>query len=144
MVGEYTGFEKYYWWLQDLCSKLKLDNVLFPGLVDYDDLIDYYRAADLFVCLSQHEGFCVPLIEAMYFGIPVLALGKTAVPYTMKNAGLVISEIDYWKIAELMGIMLEDNDLRKKILQKQDEVYRYYQSFDLDTNLKTHLKPYLK
>ncbi|OGL48716.1 MAG: hypothetical protein A2161_05500 [Candidatus Schekmanbacteria bacterium RBG_13_48_7] len=144
MVGEYAGFEKYYWWLQDLCSKLKLDNVLFPGLVDYDDLIDYYRAADLFVCLSQHEGFCVPLVEAMYFRIPVIALGKTAVPDTMKNAGLVITEIDYWKIAELMGIMLEDSELRDRVLKKQDEVYRYYQSFDLDSNLKIHLKPYLK
>jgi len=144
MVGEYTGFEKYYWFLQDLCTRLKLDNVIFPGLVEYDDLIEYYRNAHLFACLSRHEGFCVPLLEAMYFRIPVLALGETAVPGTLRNSGLVVTSIDYLQIAELMQMVLEDTELRKNILEKQDEVYKYYDSFDLESVLSTFLKPFLK
>jgi glycosyltransferase involved in cell wall biosynthesis len=143
MVGEYRGFEKYYWWLEELCRNLKLDNVMFPGLVEYTELIAYYRTADLFVCLSQHEGFCVPLLEAMYFGVPILALEATAVPYTLRDAGLTVTSIDYWKISELMMLLLENEELRNHILKKQDEVIEYYRSFDLASELKRLLAPLL-
>ena len=53
-------------------------------------LVSYYRGADVFVCLSRHEGFCVPLLEAMWHGVAVVALGSSAVPETLGGAGVVL------------------------------------------------------
>lgn len=64
--------------------------VTLTGSVSQAALVSYYRGADVFVCLSQHEGFCVPLLEAMWHRVPVVALGTSAVPETLGPAGLVL------------------------------------------------------
>jgi glycosyltransferase involved in cell wall biosynthesis len=66
------------------------DAVVLTGSVPQAALVSYYRGADVFVCLSEHEGFCVPLLEAMWHGVPVVALGATAVPETVGSAGVVL------------------------------------------------------
>ena len=70
LVGDYRGHERYFQRLLEMVDYLRLDEVVFTGQVDDDELISCYRVADLFLCLSEHEGFCVPLQEAMVFGVP--------------------------------------------------------------------------
>jgi glycosyltransferase involved in cell wall biosynthesis len=66
------------------------DAVVLAGSVPQAALVSYFRGADVFVCLSEHEGFCVPVLEAMWHGVPVVALGSSAVPETVASAGLVL------------------------------------------------------
>jgi len=69
--------------------------------------------------MSEHEGFCVPLLEAMYFDIPVLAYGSCAVPYTMGGSGLVFDDKDPRLVARLLHKALSDEALRLEILTGQ-------------------------
>jgi glycosyltransferase involved in cell wall biosynthesis len=66
------------------------DAITFAGSVDDAQLGAYYDAADVFVCLSQHEGFLVPVLEAMAHGVPVVALATGAVPETVRDAGVLL------------------------------------------------------
>ena len=79
LVGDYRGHEKYYDRLQDLVRERGAQEVVFTGPVDDDELRAAYSCADLFLCLSEHEGFCVPLLEAMAFDVPVVAFDTGAV-----------------------------------------------------------------
>jgi glycosyltransferase involved in cell wall biosynthesis len=77
--------------LEHLVTALGLGEcVTLTGSVSQAALVSYYRAADVFVCLSQHEGFCVPLLEAMWHAVPVVALVSSAVPETLGPAGVLL------------------------------------------------------
>ena len=71
-----------------------LSHVHFIGHVSDEELVAYYEIADLFLCASEHEGFCVPLVEAFYKQVPVLAYAATAVPATMDGAGVLYDDKD--------------------------------------------------
>ncbi len=70
------------------------------GPVSAGALAAYYRAADVYVCLSEHEGFCVPLLESMHFGVPIVAFGVTAVPETLADAGICLPDKSPALVAE--------------------------------------------
>ena len=79
----------------DRCStEMPKERFLFVGEVTDDELAAYYRTADVYISLSEHEGFCVPLIEAMAADVPVLAYAAGAVPDTLGGAGVVFSPKD--------------------------------------------------
>ena len=80
LVGSYSGFENYLAMLQALIARLGTPDVHFLGHVSNEELTALYDVADLFLCASEHEGFCVPIIEAFYKRVPVLAYAATAVP----------------------------------------------------------------
>jgi L-malate glycosyltransferase len=80
--------------------------------VSGDELEAYYRAADVFVSASDHEGFCVPLAEAMGHGVPIVAYGVTAVPETMGDAGLALPDKSPVPFATAVGRVLRDARLR--------------------------------
>ncbi len=93
-------------------------DVIIPGSISDDEMAACYRDADVFASLSDHEGFGVPLVEAMSFGIPILAHKSSAVTETVGNAGLMIDKAD--KISLLRGLerIIKDNDLRTDLNQK--------------------------
>lgn len=68
------------------------DAVEFAGAVSEEELTALYNNADVFVCMSEHEGFCVPIVEAMASGVPVIAHGAAAVPETVGDAGIVLHD----------------------------------------------------
>ena len=88
------------------------DAVNLAGSVSGAELEAYFRAADVFVCASDHEGFCVPLAEAMGHGVPIVAYGVTAVPETVGGAGLVLRDKSPVPFAAAVGRVLEDATLR--------------------------------
>jgi glycosyltransferase involved in cell wall biosynthesis len=112
----------YAEWLQELAEMLGLaDAVVFTGHVSRQDLVTYYRLADIYVSMSEHEGFGKPLIESMYFGIPVLAYAAAGVPETMGGAGVLFREKDYEALAELVDIIVKDETLRNRIVARERE-----------------------
>jgi glycosyltransferase involved in cell wall biosynthesis len=68
------------------------DRVFLTGPLSDAGLAAHYETADVFVCLSDHEGFCVPLLEAMHHGVPIVALAAAAVPETLGDAGLALRD----------------------------------------------------
>jgi glycosyltransferase involved in cell wall biosynthesis len=120
IVGSYGGFERYLAMLHQLVARLGVDDVHFTGHVSNEELTAYYDAADIFLCASEHEGFCVPLVEAFHKRIPVLALARTAVPDTMDGAGVLYAEPDPAEVAMLLDLVVSDQALQERILAGQD------------------------
>ncbi len=95
--------------------------VLIPGWswgVSDEDLRAYYRAADLFITCSLHEGFCVPLLESMYFNLPMLARESSAIPYTMRGAGMLFRRLDLFLLAETIDELVNNGKLRDALAKK--------------------------
>ncbi len=99
--------------LRRFVSELGLEGAVeFAGSVSDAELGSLYRGADVFVCVSEHEGFCVPLLEAMAHGVPVVAFGAAAVPETLGDAGLVLDVKSPGVVAAAVGRVLGDVGLR--------------------------------
>jgi glycosyltransferase involved in cell wall biosynthesis len=120
LVGSYSGFERYLAMLTGLIARLGTPDVHFLGHVSNEELTALYDVTDLFLCASEHEGFCVPLVESFYKGVPVLAYAATAVPATMDGGGVLYETKDPFEIARVMDAMLTDANVEDAILASQD------------------------
>jgi L-malate glycosyltransferase len=94
-----------------------LDAVEIAGSVTHEELIAYYAASDVFVCLSNHEGFCVPLLESMYHRLPIVAYTNTAVPETVRGAGLILPNKEPARVAAAIDRVVRDDQLRTTLAQ---------------------------
>jgi L-malate glycosyltransferase len=119
IVGAYGGFERYLAALHGLAGALGARDVHFIGHVSDAALVAFYEIADLFLCASEHEGFCVPLVEAFYEQVPVLAYAATAVPDTMDGAGVLYDDKDPIHVAGLMDAILSNAALQDRIVDAQ-------------------------
>ena len=120
-VGRTDAVPRYYAAIRQLTVAYGMpeERFLFPGQVSAAELITYYRTAHAYVSLSDHEGFCVPLIEAMAADVPVLAYGAAAVPETLGGAGLCFTPKDLEQAAELLGILVYDDKVRAQVIKGQ-------------------------
>ena len=130
VVGKTGALPVYYRALTQLADDFLLapEEVCFTGHLPDDEMFALYRAADAFVSLSEHEGFCLPLVESMIFDLPVIAYDSTAVPDTLGGAGLLVRDKSPEKIAELLDIVVRNESLRKKIICGQRERLKRLQS----------------
>ena len=142
-VGSHAGMEQYHALLLTRSRELQLKNVEFVGAVCQDELNAYYAVARAFLCLSDHEGFCIPLLEAMAHDVPVVAHAAGAVPETLDGAGVLVREKNYDLIAETLGRVSEDAPLRAALLRGQRERLARYERQDLEADLKRLLAPLL-
>jgi L-malate glycosyltransferase len=120
VVGAYGGFETYLAMLHGLVGRLGAKDVHLPGHVTNAELVAYYDVADLFLSASEHEGFCVPLTEAFYKRLPVVAYAATAVPATMDGAGVLYDDRDPVHVATIIDAVLDTAPLCDSILASQD------------------------
>jgi L-malate glycosyltransferase len=120
LVGSHGGFEKYLAMLHALVARLATPDVHFLGHVSNEELTALYDVADLFLCASEHEGFCVPLIESFYKQVPVLAYAATAVPATMDGGGVLYRTKDPFEVARLMDAILDSPDVEDAVVASQD------------------------
>jgi glycosyltransferase involved in cell wall biosynthesis len=120
LVGN-TDFETYVAWQARFAHDLGLDEpaVRVTGHVSHRDMLTYYRCADVYVSMSEHEGFGKPLIESMYCGLPVVAYASSAVPDTLGDAGILFHKKDFEALAELVTLVLADEALRGRIIARQ-------------------------
>ena len=139
LVGTYMNMNKYYVRLNELIERLKLKNVYITGHVDFKELLAYYRLADIFISMSEHEGFCVPLIESMYFNIPIVAYNSTAIPIILHDAGILVNKKAYEDIAELVNILICDKTLRAKIIKNQQSRLKYFNKSETEEMLKKYI-----
>jgi glycosyltransferase involved in cell wall biosynthesis len=119
LVGVFSLFERYFASLAHLVDELGSKHVHFVGQISNEELVAYYENADLFLCASEHEGFCVPIVEAFHMEVPVLAYAATAVPATMDGAGVLFHDKDPFHVASLMDAVLSDPAVQDAIVSGQ-------------------------
>jgi glycosyltransferase involved in cell wall biosynthesis len=143
LVGDTRGFERYLDRLQGLVRALGAQEVVFTGHVDDDELYACYRVADVFLCLSEHEGFCVPLQEAMHFHLPVIAYEAGAVRETLHGGGLLLQDRRPDLVAELLDRVTHGGPLRRAVLESQARAIAEIRATDFGALLAERLSPVL-
>lgn len=126
LVGTAKQMPRYLEILKSLVERLSLKDVVFTGRATQSELNAYYKTADVLVCMSEHEGFCVPLVEGMYFRVPIVAFDAGAVPETLGGAGVLVKEKDHPAMAEMIDLLLTDEALRSRVIAAQDERLKYF------------------
>jgi glycosyltransferase involved in cell wall biosynthesis len=120
LAGSYGGFDTYLAQLHTLIADLGVSNVHILGQVSNEELTALYDVADLFLCASEHEGFCVPLMEAFHKRVPVMAYAATAVPATMDGGGVLYDSTEPRRVAALMHATLGNVAREDTLLASQD------------------------
>jgi glycosyltransferase involved in cell wall biosynthesis len=120
-VGRYDVVPRYYATIRALLSEYQMleDRFIFTGPVPDVELAAYYRTASAYISLSEHEGFCVPLVEAMAMDVPILAYSAAAVPDTLGGAGIQFAPKDLEYAAELLGMLAFEESPREEVLAGQ-------------------------
>jgi glycosyltransferase involved in cell wall biosynthesis len=142
LVGKPPRRPGYLHALHALARSLGLgpSDVVFTGHVDHAELVACYRAAHLFVSMSEHEGFGVPLVEAMLLDVPVLAFRCTAVGDTLGGAGVQFGEKRLPEVLELGAALVGDAALRERVLRGQRERLAAFEPMRVMETLRGHLE----
>jgi L-malate glycosyltransferase len=144
-VGKTTVEGSYLASLHDFAGRLAIlpDEMIFTGHVDWSDLVAYYKTSTVFVSMSEHEGFCVPLVESMICDVPIVAYAATAVPYTLGGAGVQFAEKNFLEIAGVCHRIGTDSSFRQSILDKQREQLKRFSRESVEADLQQFLEPLL-
>lgn len=121
LVGNEAGMESYGRELRQYMAALGLNNqdVIFTGHVSFEELLGYYRVANVFLSLSEHEGFCVPLVEAMNFSLPIVAYDAAAVGETLGGSGVLLESKEPAYVSRVLWELREHSSLREQIVADQ-------------------------
>lgn len=121
IVGKTSSLPAYCRALVKLADDFLLtpEEIVFTGHLPDDEMFALYRAADVFLSMSEHEGFCLPLVESMIFDLPVVAYNSTAVPDTLDGSGILLKQKQVDRVAELLDIIVRDRELRMKLIRGQ-------------------------
>jgi glycosyltransferase involved in cell wall biosynthesis len=120
LAGSHDQFGGYLAELHAFAARLGAEDVHILGQVSNEELTALYDVADVFLCASEHEGFCVPIVEAFHKRVPVLAFASTAVPATMDGGGLLFETTDPIEVAGLLDAVMSDAALEDRVLAAQD------------------------
>ena len=142
-VGKTNVTPAYFSGLKHLGIRLSFmpEDVIFTGHVDWSELVAYYKSSQVFVSMSEHEGFCVPLVEAMICETPILAYSSTAIPYTLGEAGVQFQEKDFEKLAGICYRIQTDSAFRESILQTQRKQLQKYSKAEIEKSVDQFLAP---
>jgi len=119
IIGQNRQVPEYNTLLKCLVEALGVKDVHLTGAVSQAELNAYYSIADVFVSMSEHEGFCIPLLESMYFGVPIIAYDSSAVASTLGGTGILFTKKDSAAVAELLDLVINDGDLRERVIKAQ-------------------------
>lgn len=143
-VGSYQGMECYYERLQTYVQALGLSDVIFTGHIRFAEILAYYHAADVFLCMSEHEGFCVPLAEAMFFHVPIVAYDTSAIGYTLSGSGMLLKSNDPLEAAMAVNRLVQDADLRRQVIDGQDRRLEDFRYEKIRTLFERYLRKFIE
>lgn len=142
-VGSHAGTEQYHSLLLTRIRELSVENIAMPGAIRQEELNAYYRSAHVFLSMSEHEGFCIPLVESMVNDVPILAYAAGAVPETLDGAGVLFREKRFDLVAEMLGRLARDAEFRAAVVAGQRARLGRYEKRDLAAELRQHFAPLL-
>lgn len=140
LVGSYSEEDKYYQKLKRIENELNVKNVIFTGHIPFADILAYYKVADVFLCLSEHEGFCVPLVEAMYFNVPIIAYASSAIPDTLGESGLLLDSKEPEMVANTLNQSLTSQIKRERIQKGEKERLKSFAGNKIGQELLDYIK----
>jgi glycosyltransferase involved in cell wall biosynthesis len=143
LAGAMDPLDRYSNYLHGLVRELDLRDVIFTRHVTQPELDACYRAAGVFLCMSEHEGFCVPLVEAMHFDVPIIAYAQEAVAETLGGAGILVHEKAFDAVGELIDLVVNDTALRERLLSTQRQRLAAFQRPAIEAHLRKLLAPWL-
>lgn len=132
VIGKFDdGLSKYNDLIKEKIKSYRLEDCIeFIGEINDATLMAYYLGSDIFICTSEHEGFCVPIIEANYFGLPIIAKNSSAIPETM-GKGQVILQEDTKAYAAAIYVIMEDIRARKMLIENGQKNYQIRFRYDM-------------
>ena len=140
LVGS-TSDKEYLQALLNLIRKLGIeDSVVFTGHVSFSEYLAFYKVANVFLCMSAHEGFCIPLVEAMYFGIPIVASSTTAIPDTLGGCGVLVDTRNPDTIAECINRLVSDKEYCAQVVSGEKKRLTGLEGDALDAEYDETLK----
>lgn len=125
-------------------AAIGLDDVIFSGHVSGRQKNAYYKIADVFLCLSEHEGFCVPLLEAMQHKVPIIAYDSSAVSETLGGAGLLLKNKDPAVVAEAIDRVMQDTKLRETLVSNGTERLAAFDQKKIRANLLSEIAAFIQ
>ena len=144
LVGSDGGLTKYGNALRHYADALGAEDIVFTGHTSFHAILAYYKIADVFLCMSEHEGFCVPLLESMFFEKPIIAFDSCAVPDTLGGSGVLIKEKDPVFVSLLIDRIMKDADLRQKIVESQNERLKQFSYENIRARFEEGLKLFIE
>lgn len=143
IAGSEHGVPAYNAMLRLLVLEMDLANVCFMGFLPAAGLAACYDAADVYVCPSEHEGYCLPLVEAMHKRVPVLARDAGGKPEALGGAGVLYEGLAAEELAALIHLAVEDKGLRREILDSQDKRMKRLLARRIDKELEELLRQFM-
>lgn len=141
LAGDTRGFPAYVQRLVSLASELRLEDVVFTGHLSAAELEACYATAGVYLGLSEHEGFGVPLVEAMLREVPVVAFDAGAVAETLRGGGVLLRDKTPELVAELLRGVLCEPALRAAVLATQARALAEWRRFDFAARFLAELEP---
>jgi len=143
LVGSSNPAGMYFKDLQAYIEELDVENVIFSGHISFAEILAIYRTAHVFLCMSEHEGFCVPLLEAMTFDVPIIAYDACAVPETLGGAGVVVDSKNPVFLSKVIDGIVTREELRSQIIQAQRERLQYFEYERIKTQFQEFLQHFI-
>lgn len=134
----------YYKDLVSYIEELGTKDIIFPGHISFAEILAIYKTASVFLCLSEHEGFCVPLLEAMTFDVPIIAYDAGAVPETMGGSGIVIDDKNPVFLSKIIDGVVNDQNLRKNIIELQRKRLEDFAYDKIKTKFQNYIRDFLE
>jgi glycosyltransferase involved in cell wall biosynthesis len=139
LAGDYRGLERYFASLLDLVDRLGTRDVHFSGHVEFAELVAFFDLADVYLSLSEHEGFGVPILEAFHRRIPVAGFDAGAIGETMNGGGVLLREKDFFRVAALIDVLVRNKGLRQALIQSQLKALEKYSRANVSQILQQHI-----
>lgn len=141
LVGSWDGLNGYLQYCERLVASLRLGHqVIFTGSVDDNVLAEAYASSHVFLCLSDHEGFCAPLVEAMQAELPIVAYRAGAIPGTVGRAALLLDEKPPSLVAEAIIEVVRNDALRARMAEARRERLQHHGAEAVTLRLRTYLE----
>lgn len=140
LVGSYVGMENYFERLRQFADTLGVKNVIFTGHIKFDEILAYYKVADLFLCMSEHEGFCIPLVEAMLFDVPIVAYQGSGVAGTLKGSAFPVYEKNPLETAGIIDHICRNRNIKQQLIKTQHERLKDFDNKKIEEQFLTYLK----
>ena len=144
LVGSANLNGMYYGNIKSYIDELGTKDIIFPGHISFAEILAIYKTADVFLCLSEHEGFCVPLLEAMTFDVPIIAYNAGAIPETMGGSGVVVDNKDPVFLSKVIHGVVTDEKMKNDIINMQRKRLEDFAFDKIKNKFQSYLRKFIE